>query len=492
MDIKIQQKDWLFLLVCLGLGILAELSFFHGSIGVSYLVFIAGLYAVVFLRFRLTFTHRRIGLLVMVAIWLLAASYLLYDNFLFYNLNIFIIPVLVFFHIVLITSPNNLRWSTPVFVTLLTNKLGEGIKYSSFFCNKGFRRVFKNMNEQTAQTVKRILIGVIIGLPLLLLITGLLMSADAVFQDIVLRFPRYIVQFNFLEGAFRFVIVMVLTFVFFGVFQVLRGRPNPKASDYDTEEWNVRWNSITAITILVLLNSVYVLFAVIQFKYFFSNGLQEGLTFAEYARRGFFELIIVTLINWTILISCLKLIDEKRKSLKITIKIMYSLLIGVSCVMLASAYQRLSMYEAAYGFTLDRILAHAFMVFLIVIFAYTLIKVWVERLSLLHFYLIVGLLFYTGLNVIHIEKIIVDNNLERYERTEKIDIHYLNSLSYTGVNGLIKLYEKIPEYPQLENVLANRIEWSERRSEGSWQSFNFTKQEVLQKLQELELKEESR
>lgn len=490
MDVKTKRNDWLFLLVCLGLGILTEISFFHGSIGVSYLVFIAGFYAVVFLRFRFLFTHRRIGLLVMVAIWLLAASYLLYDNTLFQSLNLLLIPTLVFFHIVLITSPNKLEWSTPAFVIQLVDKLKQGVKYSSSFCNEAFKRTFKNMSEQTAQTVKRILIGLVIGIPLLLIITGLLMSADAVFQDIVLRLPRFLLQLDFQEGVFRFVVVMFFALLFFGVFQVLHVKPESVNQNYDKEKRSLHWDSVTALTILILLNTVYVLFAAVQFKYFFSNGLQDGFTYAEYARRGFFELIVVTLINWTILISFMKLVNEKRKPMRLTIKAMYTLLIGVSGVMLASAYQRLSMYEAAYGFTIDRILAHAFMIFLMVIFAYTLIRVWLERLSLLHFYLIVGLFFYTGLNVIHVEQIIVDKNLERYERTGKIDIHYLNSLSYTGVSGLIRLYEKEPDYPRLEKILRNRKEKIERQPQSSWQSFNFTKQKVTERLLELDFYEE--
>lgn len=490
MKVQTNQRDWWFLLVCLVLGVLAELSFFHSKIGISFLIFIAGFYAVVFFRFPFSFTHRRIGILIMLSVWMLAAGYLLYDNTLFQLLNLIIIPVLVYFHIVLITSPNSLKWSTPGFVLLLSDKLGRGFKYSYAFCSKTFRQVFRNMDDKTAQIIKRILIGLVIGAPLLLFITFLLMSADAVFQDLVLRLPTFLLQLNFMEGITRALIIIFCTLLFFGVFQVLRERPERDLPVRDKEDLSGKWDSITALTILILLNAVYVLFVVIQFTYFFSDGLQDGLTYAEYARRGFFELIIVTLINWTILISFLKLVHEPKKQLKLTIKLMYTLLIILSGVMLLSAYQRLSMYEAAYGFTMDRILAHAFMIFLMVIFAYTFIRVWVERLSLLHFYLIMGLVFYTALNVIHLEEIIVDKNLERYESTEKIDIHYLNQLSYTGIEGLIRLYEQEPDYPGLATILQDRKEWVRLYDAEGWQSYNFTKQKVTQELLELDLKKQ--
>lgn len=76
MDVQVTKRDWPFLLVCVGLGILAELSFFHEEIGLSYLVFIAVFYAVFFLRISIPFQRRRIGLLLMAAVWLLAGSYL--------------------------------------------------------------------------------------------------------------------------------------------------------------------------------------------------------------------------------------------------------------------------------------------------------------------------------------------------------------------------------------------------------------------------------
>ncbi|SET01530.1 protein of unknown function [Oceanobacillus limi] len=489
MELKMKRRDFIFFLVCIGLGWLAEISFFHGEIGISYLVFITGFYVVLFGRYKLAFYNRRIGLLLMVAIWVLAGSYTFYDNVLFRHVNVLFIPVLVFFHIVLITSPNNINWSKPAFVAYLIRKLQQGIKYSTRFCKLGLKKVFKNMDEQTAQTIKRIIIGMVIGIPLLFVITSLLMSADSVFQDMVLQLPEFILQLNFLEGLFRAILVFGFSFLFFGIFQVLYVRLKPPKESFrpiNTQQKELRWDGVIAITILVLLNVVYVLFTIIQFTYFFNGGLQSGFTYAEYARRGFFELVFVTLINWSLLISFLKLVKEDSSSMKLMLKVMYSLLILVSGVMLTSAYQRLSLYETAYGFTLDRLLAHAFMIFLMVIFAYTFIRVWVERLSILHFYLIVALVFYTGLNAISLEKIVVSNNLERYEETGKIDIYYLSRLSYTGLDGLMDLYEKEPDYPELINLLSHRKQWVDDQQDSTWQSFNFTKQRVTQRLEELD------
>lgn len=482
-----RRHDVLLLIICFGLGLLAEVSFFHGEIGISYLVFITVFYIVVFFRYRLIFHNRRIGLLLMIGIWLLASTYAFYDNILFRHVNALFIPLLVFFHIVLITSPNNTKWSKPSFFILLLNKFQRGMNYSLRFCKISFRRIFKNMNDQTAQTMKRIMIGLVISIPLLFIITGLLMSADTVFQEVVMTLPSFILEVNFMESVFRFGLVIVIGFMFYGIFKVLHV---PSKVKNKTKQLNRRtppnWDSISAMTILVLLNAVYLLFMVIQFKYFFNEGLLSGYTYAEYARRGFFELIVVTLINWSILISFLKLVREERKGMKLALKLMYSLLVVASTVMLTSAYERLTLYENAYGFTLDRVLAHAVMLFLIVVFGYMFIRIWLEQLSILHFYLIIGLIFYTGINTISLEKIVVNNNLERYEETGKIDIDYLNQLSYTGLDGLIDLYEKDPHFPELKSLLVDRQKDWEDREEKSWQSFNVLKQKVTERMKEFD------
>ncbi|WP_047980451.1 DUF4153 domain-containing protein [Ornithinibacillus contaminans] len=478
----------LFFLLCLALGIAAEISFFHGEIGISYPIFITIFYAVLFYRFGLSFTHRRIGILLMVMIWILSASYLFFDNLSFYMLNSIVIPVLVFVHIVLITSPNHIDWSSILFLNLLMRKLSKTFKYSKKLIKVVLRKVFKNMSDKTVKMFKRIIIGLLIGLPLLVVITSLLMSADAVFGDLMMEIPKFVVELNFIEGILRVVAVILMTLLFFCVFQVLQKRYVAQvAHSTQAGKKEASWDSVISGTILVLLNSVYVLFVVIQFKYFFGDSLVGNYTYAEYARRGFFELLFVTIVNLSLLVVCLKFVKETKHSMRLFMKLMYSLLVVTSGVMLTSAYQRLSMYEAAYGFTVDRILAHTFMIFLIVIFAYTFIRVWLERISILHFYIIAGLIFYTGLNVVNIEKIIVDNNLDRYEETGKIDVYYLNALSYSGIDGLITLYEQDPNYPDLRMILQDRKNSIDYLQLDTWQSFNFKKQQVVERLQELEL-----
>src|SRR5699024_196509 len=194
-----------------------------------------------------------------------------------------------------------------------------------------------------------------------------------------------ILKVNVISLLFRPVFVLLFTLCFFGIFQVLKRPSEIDISKQQSRMKQLHVSSVTAVTVLTMLSCVYLLFVIIQFHYFFGSGLLNEVTYATYARKGFAELLLVLLINWTILITCLKLVHERRKKMKWVLNVYYSVLIIVSGVMLTSAYQRLSLYEAAYGYTMERVLAHAFMIFLLFIFAYTFIRVWMESISILHF-----------------------------------------------------------------------------------------------------------
>src|SRR5690625_7458168 len=69
----------------------------------------------------------------MVSIWILSANYLFYDIFFFHLLNILLIPMLIFIHIVLITSKEELTWGKASFIYILFQKLDDIFVYFRYF-----------------------------------------------------------------------------------------------------------------------------------------------------------------------------------------------------------------------------------------------------------------------------------------------------------------------------------------------------------------------
>ncbi|MFB3168119.1 DUF4173 domain-containing protein [Neobacillus sp. 179-C4.2 HS] len=485
MEMKLAKKDWLFLFMCMVVGIIAEEAFFRAEIGISYLVFLTAFYALFFYRFRgFSYSHQRFGYLVLICIWLLAAGYFINDNLFFYALNIFGIPALVIFHLVVITGQKSIRWNKLAFISYLFSKFVASLKYNFVFASYIGKFFKQGIEESRFQVWKKVGIGILISLPVLFVVLMLLMSADTEFERLMGDIPQW---FDVLDGEIivRILVVVFFTFAFFSFLQTLIQK-QINAVIHSADKQSFKMDAIITITVLVLINMVYVLFTVVQFKYFFSGTLQGNFTYAEYARKGFFELLFVTLINLTITILVLTFVDRATGFIKRFMQIMLTALVLASAVLLSSAFLRLSMYEEAYGFTFIRVMAHSFMIFLVVIFMYTFIKIWIEKLSLFHFYFISALLYYTLMNVINVEQIIVTKNIERYEQSGKIDVHYLNSLSYTGILGLIELYEKNPQLPDLKNILL------ERQNEANlnkipWQSYNLKKIQANEEIKKLQL-----
>lgn len=486
MELKIEKIDWLFFLLCLIAGVLAEEAFFRDEIGISYFVFIAVFYTIFFWRFRsFSFSHQRVGYLVLISIWLLAAGYYLNDTILFYALNIIVIPSLVIFHLALITSPKKMEWNKLFFILYTTLRIGHGVRYAGTFIRLIAKKLNRGSNPKHNDVWKKVLIGIAIAIPFLFVVLNLLMSADAQFEKLLSNIPNF---FNFqTEYIFRIIIILIYTFGFFGFMQALLQKKVHIVQKEDTFKLP-QMDGVVTLTVLLLLDLVYILFVVVQFKYFFSGTLNDGFTYAEYARRGFFELLFVTLINLTITTGVITFTKSVQGKLKTTIRFAISLLVLSSGVLLISAFMRMSMYEDAYGFTFTRVLVNSFMIFLMVIFAYTLVKIWLDRLSLFHFYFIASLIYYAGMNIINLDQIVVERNIARYETTGKIDIHYLNNFSSTGILGLIELYDKDPDVPGLKALLKQRKAEREYLHADTWQSQNLVRDKANKKLGELELK----
>src|SRR5699024_9594174 len=157
----IRENDYFLLFSCFILGIIAEIAFFQGDIGISYLVFVSAFYFVFFLRFRLSaFHHRRVGLLFMLVIWLLSATFLFYGRNIFYTWNLVIILILIFIHIIIITRPNTFIWQTVHFLKTMGRILYESLFYVKALVKKLWAEV--KQHKVIASIVLLLFIGFII------------------------------------------------------------------------------------------------------------------------------------------------------------------------------------------------------------------------------------------------------------------------------------------------------------------------------------------
>lgn len=471
----------IFIIACLLLGGVTNLTLFEEKIGISYTIFIIVFYSFFFYRLRkFPFTHKQMSAMLFLIICILSITFFIYSNPVFYMLNYMIIPALVIIHTVMVTSSASVSWYNATFLTLLGKKVKQFFKYGTLLTKVTHQKFKRNIDESTYRTSKKIGIGLLIALPLVFVILILLLSADSQFANLIYSIPQF---FTNIKADLFWTIGKIgfLTLFFYSYFKVVTKKTVTEPLQYTND--NKNWDTIIMTTILVSLNLIYLLFTIVQFQYFFSGSLEADVSYAQYARRGFAELLVVTVINYLMLLLTVRKTNKDPSQL---IKVQLTLLIVFSSVMLISSYMRLMMYEQAFGFTHLRIFAHAFMIHLMIILVFTLVKVCAPRLPMVRFYIIFTLLFYVGFNVIGIDKIIVKNNIERYENTEKIDVHYLNELSYSAIPEMVELYKKHPDIPDLENMLINKKDVLNNRRE-SWQSYNLSHVKAKNSINKLNL-----
>lgn len=217
-----------------------------------------------------------------------------------------------------------------------------------------------------------VLLGFVIAVPALVIILPLLSSADAGFEHLAGNLVRYI-QKNLLSVFLRMIFAVPVSCYLYGlVFGGLSGRKIDKMQKNSLEELgrHIRIVPDAAIcTALGILCFIYILFIGIQGNYLFSaftGNIPQDFTYAEYARRGFFELCQIGMWN-LILLECAALFSRNKahKGLSI-LKILLSVL---TLLLVVTAMSKMVMYMSVYGLTVKRILPMVFMIWLVLVFA---------------------------------------------------------------------------------------------------------------------------
>lgn len=236
-------------------------------------------------------------------------------------------------------------------------------------------------DPKTAAGIRNVILGLVLAIPLTLIVGILLISADQGMANIFDAIVDSSIFTHIVKHAFYIVLALPCSLYLFGLFYANTERNNLRTLD-DDRCWAImeRFHSIpngiiyTSVTPICIL---YVIFFISQASYFlsaFSGDLPDGYSYAEYARRGFFELLTVTVINLSVIcfisIFSKQCASEKPKGLKF-----YTSALSVSTLILITvAMSKMVMYISQFGLTRLRLYTSWFMVLCAVIFVLIIIK----------------------------------------------------------------------------------------------------------------------
>lgn len=336
--------------------------------------------------------------------------------------------------------------------------------------------------------------GAAIALPILFIFGGLLMAADAVFENMM----GNLFQFD-LGNIFSHLFLIGFWTWFTIAFLSLTAHGDDGSYSQFSRPGFARIGMIETGMVLGMLNLLFAAFVVIQFRYFFGGAeylLQEtlGLSYAEYARRGFFELVTVAALLLPLLLGTHWLMagtDQSKTSRRLFVGLA-GFSVAMMFVMIASALMRMFTYTQAFGLTELRLYTTSFMGWLAVLFAWFSVTVLRGRRG--NFAvgaLATGFATLLILNIINPDALITQTNIARSDigfitgpstfRSE-FDASYLTTLSADAVPPLIAALDTVPVGSRC--VLASEIlyRW-EQDDTSDWRSWNWGRWQAHQAIQ---------
>ena len=328
------KKLWIYLLL---LCILNSIVLFDQSFGINIIIFTIPflIFLLVYMKVNKLINNKK-GLLFLIPILVLSTVSSFYSN-IFILLNVLVIPVLYILFFIYTTNPTyniiDLLKKATLQIFLPFGKIGNFFVVVTI----GIREKVK-LNDNTKKFLKALLIVV----PVTLLVLWLLTSADMVFGNYfsnIFKVFDYIPNTNIIG---RIISILIL-FTYIG--SVLIYSINPEKTE--TKRKNLDYYTIRLL--LTVLNVIYIVFDIIQIRSLLLHHVGNTITYAEYARQGFFQLMFISVINLIII-----LLSKSTKETKYN-KIMSISMIFLTLIIIASSFIRMYLYESTYGYTILRL-----------------------------------------------------------------------------------------------------------------------------------------
>ncbi len=209
-----------------------------------------------------------------------------------------------------------------------------------------------------------------------------------------------------------------------------------------------------------------------------------GLTYAEYARTGFFQLLAVAFITLAVLLGLRAATDLTDAAVRRRFTVLAEAAVALTLVIVIVAIVRLGLYEDAFGLTMLRLVSTVVAVWIGVVFvmlALDLAGVGRGRAWLPSTAVAAGLVALFALNVVNPEAIVVRHNVAFAEESGRFDPDYLTDLSDDAVPALVDALPRLS--PDARRVVLDQVcgtMGSAGQDGRSWWSFNFARDAAVE------------
>lgn len=366
----------------------------------------------------------------------------------FLNFFAFSYALIVYFYFVYSSTGNSLKRGFSNFILIDFIKALFVLPFSSM--GLMFKAMF------SSRSGKKLPLKIIAGLGIALIPTGIvlsLLSYDSSFLSLWNSIFK-IDYFNLFSHIGSLLLGIPIGMYIFGSF--LSCVDNNGKDILTVESCRKASKSLKKIPVLTAVFAtapvlfVYIIFFISQWRYYisgFTGKLPENLSYAEYAREGFFQLCAVSVINLILIVSVFLLMRRTDDEPPIALKILALLFSAFTLILISTALAKMVMYIDCYGLTQKRIYATWLMAVLALIFVFIAIQQIAPKLKTVAISFVVVVALFAVLCLSNVNGTIAKYNVKHYISgdLQTVDVSALSELGDAAVPELVNLYEYTQE-----------------------------------------------
>ena len=298
-------------------------------------------------------------------------------------------------------------------------------------------RDFFTFGGESSRRAGAVLAGLAIAIPVLVVMVPLLMSSDAAFEGLIGLLP----EFEFSE---------IYVTVFWGTLlgAILYSRSTALHRADAVRSAHRRGSGLHLFTVNTLLGVVCLLYGLYLFSQiaYFSGGflgiLPEGYSVAEYARRGFFEMAVLSGIDLALITFGISMASG-RSAVQRSTKLLCLAIGSVTLFLIGASWAKMVLYIGTYGLTRLRVLTMAIITFLAITTVLVCVWLFVPKVQYMKFVVLTALAIGSVVVWMDVDTVVARYNVQGYlsGRLETVDVDHLSWLGAGAVPYLHQLTE---------------------------------------------------
>jgi len=332
---------------------------------------------------------------------------------------------------------------------------------------------------------RSVLIGAVLAAPLVLVFGTLLTAADPVFANVVAS----VFDWDFASITSHVIVASLLAWLAAGYLRNL-GFRQPSFSWSLGEPRSPHLGIVEIGIALGATSLIFTIFVTIQIQYLFGGEqlVQDsvGLSYAEYARRGFFEIVGAATLIVPVLLAADWMLDMSSPKNRQSFTALACVLLLLVAVVMASALKRMQLYVDAYGLTRDRLYATVFMFWIAFVLGWLAVTVLRGKRNRFAYGTIVsGLVVMVALNILNPAAAVARTNLSRAQSGQSLDVYHLATLGADAAPTVLAKFSMLAEEDRcavLNDMAAQR--WAIQQL--GWRSWNLGRQRARRMLRDLD------